>query len=96
MFKKENRVPTKQGVFYQLNLNKNSGPFLSKDIMYSNHKSNNLLTNHDLLSQHKMMAETLNNLEKTIKTQPTNQAKTENFNSIFEYCQVPHDICRNN
>ena len=50
MFKKENRPPTKQGVFYQLNLNKNNGPFLSKDIMYSNHKSNNLLTNDDLLS----------------------------------------------
>ena len=44
MIKKENWPPIKQGVFYQLNLNKNSGPFLSKDIMNNNPISNNLLT----------------------------------------------------
>ena len=50
MSQKENTIPLKQGVFYQLNLSKNNGPFLSKDIMYSNHKSNNLLTNHGILN----------------------------------------------
>ncbi len=49
MLKKENQVPNKQGVFYQLNLNKNNGPFLSKDIMYNNPKSNNLITHHPIL-----------------------------------------------
>ena len=44
MPKKENWVPIKQGAFYQLSLNKNSGPFLSKDIMGNNPVSNNLLT----------------------------------------------------
>lgn len=45
-------VPKKQGTFYQLNLGKfiynkgkNNGPFLSKDIMFSNKKSMTLLTN---------------------------------------------------
>lgn len=44
MLKKENWPPIKQGAFYQLNLNKNGGPFLSKDIMGNNPISNNLLT----------------------------------------------------
>ena len=42
-FKKENVAPMKQGVFYQLSLSKNNGPFLSNDIMYNNPKSNALL-----------------------------------------------------
>ena len=50
MFRKENIIPTKQGVFYELNLNKNNGPFLSKDIMYNNPKSFNLLANKDAIS----------------------------------------------
>lgn len=50
MFKKENRIPSKQGIFYQLPLNKNNGPYLSKDIMYNNPKSNALLTNPDILN----------------------------------------------
>lgn len=67
MLKKENVAPTKQGVFYQLNLNKNSGPFLSKDIMYNNTKSNTLLTNVAILNEHKKMVETMSQLEKTSK-----------------------------
>jgi len=62
MFKKENNPPTKQGVFYQLNLNKNNGPYLSKDIMYNNVRSNTLLTTPAILNEHKKMAETLNQL----------------------------------
>jgi hypothetical protein len=49
IFKKENLPPIKQGVFYELNLNKNNGPYLSKDIMYNNPKSNHLLTNQSIL-----------------------------------------------
>jgi len=62
MLKKENQPPTKQGVFYQLNLNKNNGPYLSKDIMYNNTRSNTLLTTPAILNEHKKMVETLNQL----------------------------------
>jgi len=62
MLKKENQPPTKQGVFYQLNLNKNNGPYLSKDIMYNNTRSNPLLTTPAILNEHKKMVETLNQL----------------------------------
>jgi len=50
MIKKENLPPIKQGVFYQLNINKNSGPFLPKDIMHDNPKSNMLLTRIEAMS----------------------------------------------
>jgi hypothetical protein len=53
MFKKENLPPIKQGIFYGLGLNKNNGPFLSKDIMYDNHISNNLLASQGRLNDHK-------------------------------------------
>jgi hypothetical protein len=74
MFKKENLPPVKQGVFYQLNLNKNNGPFLSKDIMYDNPKSFNLLANQAAILEHKKMSQTMTVLEKTLK-----------MNTISEY-----------
>ena len=49
MNRKENQPPTKQGIFYELNLTKNDGPYLCKDIMYNNPKSNNLLLNSCIL-----------------------------------------------
>ena len=49
IFKKENLPPVKQGVFYELNLNKNNGPYLSKDISFNNPKSSQLLTNKTIL-----------------------------------------------
>lgn len=76
MFRKENQVPTKQGVFYQLNLNKNNGPYLSKDIMYNNPKSNNLLSHQTILNEHKMMVQTLSEIEKNIKNEQTKDSKT--------------------
>lgn len=78
----------KQGVFYELNLNKNNGPYLSKDIMYNNPRSNNLLTNHTILNEHKKMVETLTQLEKTAKMQHTKEEKTENFAAIAKMCEV--------
>jgi hypothetical protein len=53
--KKENVAPVRQGVFYQLSLSKNDGPFLSKDIMYNNPKSNALLPS-PALHEHRKMA----------------------------------------
>lgn len=88
MLKKENLPPIKQGVFYQLNLNKNSGPFLAKDIMFNNPKSNMLLTNHEMHHEHQKMMETLSHLEKTGKMQPSHETKTESFNTIIQSCEV--------
>jgi hypothetical protein len=86
MFRKENLAPMKQGVFYQLNLNQNNGPYLSKDIMYNNTKSNTLLTNPTILNEHKKMVETLNHLEKTAKIHQAKEEKTENFSAIVQFC----------
>jgi hypothetical protein len=65
MLKKENRPPGKQGVFYQLNLNQNNGPFLTKDIMHNNHKSNHLLTQGSAFRIHQSLVSTLSQLGKT-------------------------------
>lgn len=67
MFQKENQIPRKQGAFYQLNLNKNNGPFLSKDIMFTNPRSTTLITNPDILREHQKVAETLIRLQKTVE-----------------------------
>jgi hypothetical protein len=67
MFKKENITLTKQGPFYQLNLNKNSGPFLAKDIMFNNPKSNALLTNQHILKEHLTRVKTMTDLKKVHK-----------------------------
>ena len=45
---KENR-PTKQGGIYSLDLGKNNGPFLPKDIMFNNPKSVQLLVGAEVL-----------------------------------------------
>lgn len=76
MFRKENTPPTKQGIFYHLNLNKNSGPFLPKDIMYSNPISNNLLTTQTRLEDHKKMTEFAQNWEANSKMHKSSESKT--------------------
>lgn len=96
MFKKENHPPTKQGVFYELNLSKNNGPYLSKDIMYNNPRSNNLLTNTAILNEHKKMVETLTQLDKTAKMQHTKDESTENFAAVAKLCEVPFAPIRPN
>jgi hypothetical protein len=40
---KENIMPPKQTFFFQINLGKNQGPFLVKDIMHNNPKSISLI-----------------------------------------------------
>ena len=80
----------KQGVFYQLPLSKNSGPFLSKDIMYNNRKSNTLLANTTILAEHRNMVATLDHLTKTTKNahpQPTHT--THSFNNTAAFSNVP-------
>lgn len=96
MFKKENLPPVKQGVFYELNLSKNNGPYLSKDIMYNNPRSNNLLTNTAILNEHKKMVETLTQLDKTAKMQHTKDESTENFSAVAKLCEVPFTPLRRN
>ena len=46
---KENKVPTKQGVLYELRLGKESGAYLPKDIMYDNPKSIALLAGSQIV-----------------------------------------------
>jgi hypothetical protein len=49
MFDKENKQPSRQGVLYELSLGKDNGPYLSKDIMYSNPKSIALLAGSQIV-----------------------------------------------
>jgi hypothetical protein len=49
MFEKENKQPCRQGVLYELNLGKDNGPYLSKDIMFSNPKSIALLAGSQIV-----------------------------------------------
>ena len=98
LFSKENKStrPVKQGVFYQLPLSKNSGPFLSKDIMYNNRKSNTLLANTSILAEHKNMVATLDHLTKTTKNnhpQPTHT--THSFSNTHSFSHVPPTPLRN-
>lgn len=88
MIKKENWPPIKQGVFYQLNLSKNSGPFLSKDIMNNNPISNNLLTCKEKIHQFKKMSQTLSTVQSMPKLQTYNESKTENFTAVIKFCDV--------
>ena len=49
MLGKENKTPAKQGVMYELNLDKYQGPYLSKDIMHTNPKSIALLAGSQIV-----------------------------------------------
>lgn len=59
MYEKENRVPVKQGVMYELNLNKSQGPYLSKDIMHTNPKSIALLAGSQIVKSFSSLNQTL-------------------------------------
>jgi hypothetical protein len=59
MIGKENRIPTKQGVMYELNIDKHQGPYLHKDIMHSNPKSIALLTGSQIVSSFSSLNQTL-------------------------------------
>jgi hypothetical protein len=59
MFQKENQPPVRQGVMYQLNLDKEQGPFLSKDIMHSNPRSITLLAGSQIMKSFTSLNQTL-------------------------------------
>jgi hypothetical protein len=59
MFQKENQPPARQGVMYQLNLDKEQGPFLSKDIMHSNPRSITLLAGSQIMKSFTSLNQTL-------------------------------------
>ena len=59
MLGKENRFPVKQGVMYELNLDKDQGPYLSKDIMHSNPKSIALLAGSQIVKSFSTLNQTL-------------------------------------
>ena len=90
---KENSMPillNKQGIFYQIPLGKNNGPFLSKDIMHSNPKSISLLTGSEILRFHTSMVNTLHLFEDKSTAKSSLGVKTphiENFASTFKYLE---------
>lgn len=59
MFQKENNPPAKQGVMYQLNLDKEQGPYLNKDIMHSNPRSITLLAGSHIMNSFTSLNQTL-------------------------------------
>jgi hypothetical protein len=59
MYGKENKMPVKQGVMYELNLDKSQGPYLSKDIMHSNPKSIALLAGSQIVKSFSTLNQTL-------------------------------------
>ena len=59
MYGKENKAPSKQGVMYELNLDKSQGPYLSKDIMHSNPKSISLLAGTQIVKSFATLNQTL-------------------------------------
>ena len=59
MIGKENRIPGKQGVMYELNLDKDQGPYLSKDIMHSNPRSIALLAGSQIVKSFSTLNQTL-------------------------------------
>jgi hypothetical protein len=60
MFEKENKIPVKQGVLYELTLGKDSGPYLTKDIMHSNPKSIALLAGSQIVKSFASLNQSLN------------------------------------
>lgn len=66
MYEKENRIPLKQGVMYELNLNKSQGPYLPKDIMHTNPKSIALLAGSHIVNS-------FSSLNRTLKITETKQ-----------------------
>lgn len=60
MFNKENAIPTKQGALYELSLGKDNGPYLSKDIMYSNPKSIALLAGSQIVKSFSSFNQSMN------------------------------------
>lgn len=56
---KENRGICKQGVMYELNIDKDQGPYLSKDIMHSNPRSIALLAGSQIVKSFSTLNQTL-------------------------------------
>jgi len=78
----------KQGVFYQIPLGKENGPFLSKDIMHNNPKSISLLTGTEILKSHTSMVNTLKFFDNQGSTKTTignSSTQVENFNISYKY-----------
>ena len=60
MIGKENKSPTRQGVMYELSIDKDQGPYLTKDIMHSNPKSISLLAGSQIVKSFASLNQTLN------------------------------------
>ena len=71
---KENiRGREKQGIQYEIMLDKNNGPYLAKDIAHDNYKSLNLL-GKDAQNSHKSFVNTINLITRESDSQSNNKA----------------------
>lgn len=59
MLQKENKPPVRQGVLYELNLDRDQGPYLTKDIMHSNPRSITLLAGSQIMKSFNTLNQTL-------------------------------------
>lgn len=84
MLGKENRIPVKQGVLYELNLEKSQGPYLSKDIMHSNPKSISLLAGSQIVSSFSTLNQTLKLTETKQKEYDNTLSSIENFTALIK------------
>ena len=93
MYGKENRMPVKQGVMYELNLDKSQGPYLSKDIMHSNPKSIALLAGSQIVKSFSTLNQTLKLTETKQKQYDMTLSSIESFSALIK--SLEDEIDRN-
>jgi hypothetical protein len=84
MLGKENRAPFKQGVMYELNLDKDQGPYLSKDIMHSNPRSIALLAGSQIVKSFATLNQTLKLTETKQKEYDLSLSSIESFTATIK------------
>lgn len=81
---KENQLPAKQGVMYELNIDKDQGPYLSKDIMHSNPRSITLLAGSQIMNSFSSLNQTLKLTETKQKEYTQSLSSIESFSAIVQ------------
>ena len=84
MIGKENRIPGKQGVMYELNLDKDQGPYLSKDIMHSNPRSIALLAGSQIVKSFSTLNQTLRLTETKQREYDNTLSSIESFSAMIK------------
>lgn len=82
--------PKKQGSLYSLDIGKNMGPFLPKDIMPNNPKSIGLLVGKEIVKSHLIMVRAIENSETKMKK------VDENLKQSFRFDLAQYASCTEN